>query len=88
MLREEIKKKEDELAWIKVHLADKEKELSEKMKELDMKSAHLFELQYELEDIRRTFSNQQEEMDQKLIESKALALSRERYLEEIQVSKW
>ena len=85
VLREEIKTKENELAWTKAQLADKEKELNEKMKELDMKTARVFELQNELEEMRRTFSNQQEKMDHKLIESEALAQSREKYLEEIKV---
>ena len=86
VLREEIKTKENGLAWTKAQLADKGKELSEKMKELNMKSARVYELQNELEEMRRKFSNQQEKMDHKLIESEALAQSREKYLEEIEVS--
>ena len=85
VLREEIKMKENELALTKAQLEDKEKELSEKMKELDMKSARVFYLQNELEEMRRKFSNQQKKMDHKLIESEALAQSREKYLEEIEV---
>lgn len=86
ILMKELEKKEDELTQMKELLARKEKELSEKIKELEMKSALVVQLQNELEEMRRNFCNQREEMDQILIVSKALAHSNEKYLEELGVS--
>lgn len=85
-LTEELEKREKELAQTKKQLANREKELSEKMEELANKSARVIELENELEEVKTKFSYQIKELDWKFTESRALAHSREKHLEETMVS--
>lgn len=87
-LKEKLKQKEAELKRTKLQLAEKERELSKKITKLNEKSAHVLRLQNELENTKQKFANQREEMNQELIESKALAYSREKHLEEIKASSY
>ena len=84
-LEDELTQKEMELDTTKKQLKDKETELGGMMEELSAKSTQVFELETEVERLRQSFNEQQEEMNKKLIETSAASVSHEKYLKEVEV---
>ena len=84
-LEDELTQKEMELDTTKKQLKDKETELAGMMEELSAKSTQVIELETEVDRLRQSFNEQQEEMNTKLIETSAAYVSHEKYLKEVEV---
>ena len=84
-LQQELTIKNSQLSQIQEQLQQKENELEEKIAEVEEKAALVKQLQEEVEKLKCSFSEQQEDMTLRQIESTAYSLSSERHLEEVKV---
>ena len=84
-LQQQLTIKSSQLSQIQEQLQNKEKELEEKIAEVEEKAALVKQLQEEVEKLKCSFSEKQEEMTLRQIETTAYSLSSERHLEEVKV---
>lgn len=83
--KDELSRKRIELESKRETLHMKDKEITNLIKELDTKAVRVLELEEEVEKLRQTFEEQEDELNKKLIEATAAAVSHEKYLEELEV---
>lgn len=84
-LQEKLNKNEAELNLTKRQLNKSEKELEEKTKELQVKSDEVRRLHLEMESLQESFSKQNEEMTQRLLEADVRYGEQEEILDETKV---